>query len=547
MTSGLPHLALALDTVRVHNAESGGEPQLLVGGSIAAHVPAAVLPASAVPASVVPGSVVPASVELVGSRLVLHADVEIDGDRWSAYIPLLTSRWGGPRVAPPSGEYRLRIMGTDAAVLTSATSTTPPQEPTLVAGVCLIEFSSAASNPVGATDATSGGPSDALTVTFSAPLTASERGPAQQARLEAQYHASKPTPLNAVFFESFYGQNASCNPRALDREIARTHPSVTRYWSVVDASVEVPAGGIALIEGSEEWWRVRAGARLLVVNDWLRKRFRRRAHQTVLQTWHGTPLKRIALTRRGLRPRAALATLRERARWDILLSQNTYSTHFFRTAYAFAHPWEEGYPRNDVLAGDAGAERGLELRDRLGVPRDATVVLYAPTWRDDHPEEVDQLDVAAFARELGPGYFTLIRGHSRTLRAAQDVHAANVLDVTSYPDVADLFLVADALVTDYSSAMFDFTVTGKPIYFFTPDLDRYRDEVRGFYFDLLAVSPGPVSESAEDLVANLRSPDAARERFAHRYAAWVARFNSLDDGHASERVVRRLEAHGAIG
>jgi CDP-glycerol glycerophosphotransferase len=536
MTSGLPQTALTLDTVTVHAPESD-DPQLELSGTVHRD------PAPGTPAghaeqaghdeqtehSEPAGQ---ATLTLVGPRLSLHAPVVVDSDRWSARIPLRTSRWGGPRLAPPSGLYRVEVSLVDVAWLATATSTTLALEPVIVPGLCVVSVTAAATGAA---------------IEFSAPLTASERGPAQQARLEATYRASTPTPLNAVFFESFYGQNASCNPRAIDREFAASHPTVARYWSVADASVEVPEGAIALIDGSEEWWRIRAAARLLVVNDWLRRRFRRREHQTVLQTWHGTPLKRIALTRRGLRPRPALATLLERARWDILLSQNTYSSRVFRTAYAFARPWEEGYPRNDVLVGDVGAQRAAQLRDRLGVPRDATVVLYAPTWRDDHPEEVDQLDVAAFARELGPGYFTLIRGHSRTLRAADDVHAANVLDVTSYPDASDLFLVADALVTDYSSVMFDFTVTGKPLYFFTPDLDRYRDELRGFYFDLLAVSPGPVTQTAADLIAHLRSPEQARESFAHRYAAWAARFNAHDDGHAAERVVRRLVERGAIG
>jgi CDP-glycerol glycerophosphotransferase len=522
MTPALPHGALALDTALVNTLDSG-EPQLQFGGTLS-------------------DAAAPAALELVGPRLSLRADVVVKGERWSASIPLPTSRWGGPRLAPPSGRYRLRISGVDAAELTTATSptwasSTQTTEPTLVPGLCVVSFAAA----------TSSSASSDFTVEFSAPLTTNERGPAQQARLEATYRKARPTPLNAVFFESFYGQNASCNPLAIDREIAAAHPTVARYWSVADASVEVPDGAIALIDGSEEWWRIRAGARLLVVNDWLRKRFMRRTHQTVLQTWHGTPLKRIALTRRGLRPRAALATLRERARWDILLSQNTYSSRILRTAYAFARPWELGYPRNDVLVGDVGADRAAALRARLGVPHDATVVLYAPTWRDDHPEEVDQLDVAAFAAELGDGFFTLIRGHSRTLRAAGDVHGANVLDVTSYPDASDLFLVADALVTDYSSVMFDFTVTGKPLYFYTPDLDRYRDELRGFYFDLLAVSPGPVSQTPADLIGHLRAPDEARAKFAHRYAAWAARFNAHDDGHAAARVVQRLVERGAIG
>ena len=165
------------------------------------------------------------------------------------------------------------------------------------------------------------------------------------------------TPLeDAVFFESFYGQSASDNPLGIDRALAAARPQTTRYWSVVDGSVAVPDGGIRIVEGSREWWRARRTARVLVVNDWLRKRYRRRPGQHVLQTWHGTMLKRLALDRAGVGLRTRIAVRRERARWDALLSQNAYSTKIFRSAYAMRDPiWEEGYPRNDVLQLDPAA------------------------------------------------------------------------------------------------------------------------------------------------------------------------------------------------
>ena len=467
----------------------------------------------------------PGALELVGSRLRLPAsidgagDTDAAGDGWHATIPLLASRWAGPLLAPPSGNYRLGVHIDDRLEV---------PEPHLVPGLFRISF--VATN-------------DELTVVFTPPLTDDELGPAQQARLEAEYRASHPEPINAVFFESFYGQNASCNPLAIDQAIAAARPDIVRYWGVADASVEVPPGAIAVVESSEEWWRVRAAARLIVINDWLRNRYRKRHHQKVLQTWHGTMLKKLALTRarQGLRP--ALATLRERSRWDILLSQNGYATRIFRRAYAYFGPiWNEGYPRDDALfSGDAAA-----VRTKLGIPHDVRVLLYAPTWRDDRPDHVDHLDVSRFMKKLGPEYVTLIRGHSRTLQPGEDVRAGGVLDVTSYPDVSELFLVADALVTDYSSVMFDFSVTGKPIYFFTPDLDHYREVLRGFYFDLLPVAPGPVVQTADELVALVQNPDAVQAEYAKRYAAWRERFNPRDDGHAAERVVARLIREGAL-
>jgi CDP-glycerol glycerophosphotransferase len=254
-------------------------------------------------------------------------------------------------------------------------------------------------------------------------------------------------------------------------------------------------------------------------------------------------LKKLALSRARLGLRPALATLLERGRWDILLAQNPYSQGVFRRAYAYTGAiWQEGYPRDDLLVtGDAAA-----VRARLGIPQDTTVLLYAPTWRDDRPDHVDHLDVAAFASQLGDGYVTLIRGHSRTLLPGEDVHAPNVLDVTGYPDVSELFLAADALITDYSSVMFDFTVTGKPVFFFTPDLDHYRQKLRGFYFDLIPVAPGPVVSSVEQLVSLVRDRAVVQERYAEKYRAWRERFNPRDDGHAAERVVARLFAEGVL-
>jgi CDP-glycerol glycerophosphotransferase len=504
----------------------------LKGGSVtAAATPASnvvdsiVVTEDAVPKLVLSGEGSLSSIALVGARLRLTGTLSAEGTRWTATVPLLSSRWSGPALPPPSGGYQLRLVGADGHPV--ELRVTAALTPVLRAGLFRVTMQAK---------------ENAVILDFAAPLGDSERGAAQQKRLEAGYRAFSGPAANAIFFESYFAQNVSSNPRGIDRALARLRPDVTRYWSVVDASVEVPDGATAVIEGSKAWWQARASARVLIVNDWLRKRYRKRRGQKVLQTWHGTPLKRIALDRPGVRPLAAIATHREKSRWDLMLAQNQFSADTFRSAYAFRGPiWQEGYPRDDVLlTGDAVA-----IRNRLGIAAGATVILYAPTWRDDRPGKVDLLDVASFGKELGPDFVTLIRGHSRTLGPGTDVVATGVVDVTSYPDISELFLVADVLVTDYSSVMFDFTVTGKPVYFFTPDLEHYRDQLRGFYFDLLAEAPGPVLTEPAELIARLRSPDPAE--FAERYAAWQKRFNPSDDGHAGERIVQRLIAEGLLG
>ena len=113
------------------------------------------------------------------------------------------------------------------------------------------------------------------------------------------------------------------------------------------------------------------------------------------------------------------------------------------------------------------------------------------------------------------------------------------------PETSQLLLAADALITDYSSVMFDFSVTGKPMYFLVPDLDHYRGKLRGFYFDLAARAPGPLVRTQGDLVAAL-AEDGHEERYAARYAAWRAQFNTRDDGRAAERVVARILDQGYV-
>ncbi|GAA4767069.1 CDP-glycerol glycerophosphotransferase family protein [Microbacterium gilvum] len=452
----------------------------------------------------------PASAVLEGARVRVPARMTGRGRTWKARFPLTAARWGGEELPLPSGEYRVSIDGVDVA-------TTLPVRllPGLRAGL-------------------EGG-----RLRVGPPVDPVYDEPEAQGALERRY-ISHTAPLeDAVFFESFYGRNASCNPLAIDRELARRAPQVVRYWSVVDLSVAVPDGAVAVVEGSPEWWRARSVSRLLVVNDWLRRTFARRPGQRVVQTWHGTPLKRLALHRRGFAPRRWGAIVKESRRWDVLLAQNPYAAGILSRAYAFLRRpvWVEGYPRNDALVtGDAAA-----VRRRLGIREGERVVLYAPTWRDDRERIVDFLDPARLAVDADA--VVLVRGHSRTLIPGHDLEGPRVIDVTAYPDTAELLLAADELVTDYSSIMFDFSVTGKPMYFLAPDLEHYRGELRGFYFDLERRAPGPVVRNVEELIAALAADPSA---YAGRYEAWRRRFNAREDGRAAERVVARLLDQGMI-
>lgn len=457
------------------------------------------------------------SVQLVGARRAVEGVVSSSSTGVQVRFPLLVAQWGVSGLALPSGEYRLAAGGC-AAALTPATLRHR------------LFHAEARFGPAG------------LVVRISPPLAPGERRPIPHRDHRQVFFRGRTRAENAVYFESFYGRSASDNPAAIDRALATLRPDVTRYWSVADRSLTVPDGATPIVEGSAEWWRVRAEARVYVINDWLRWTFYRRPYQHVLQTWHGTPLKRLALDRRRVSLRMRSAVFRQQARWDALLTQSPYSSAVLRHAYGVRCPiWELGYPRNDVLARPALAEA---IRAKVGLPSGCRIVLYAPTWRDDRREMIDHLDVAGFAAALPSDHMLLVRGHSRTLAHGANRYGERLIDVTTYPDMAELMLVTDVLVTDYSSVMFDFTATGKPMIFYTPDLDYYGDELRGFYFDLAQDAPGPIVTTPAELLDAVTALDHLADEYATPYTHWQAKFNPADDGRAGERAVRRMIDEG---
>lgn len=474
------------------------------------------------------GDLAGATLVLTGPRQDLDVLLTVDGDRFEAFAPLLISAWGGPELPPQTGSYVLRGRTPEGAWFrVGAASALLQRTPLRTMGKWL-------KLRVGVTAGRR------VSCLLSAPLEDALVGDYQQARLKAEYHEMTFDPEEAIYFESFNGRSATCNTFALDREVARRFPDMRRYWGVLDLSVAVPEGAIPVLKGTHEWWRARSTCRYVIVNEWIRQKFKHQPFQVVLQTWHGSMFKRIGLDRPNFSKDEQKFLSLERVKWDILLSQNAHSTDIFRSAYAWEKPiWEEGYPRNDAMSTDSGnATRAL-----LGIRDDQVAVLYAPTWRDDHEETlVDFLDLPEMASQLGDGYVILLRGHSRTLRTGGNVRVPGVIDVTSYPHVTDLFLAADAMITDYSSVMFDYSVTGRPMVFFVPDLAQYRDQTRGVYFDLEELAPGPVVSTHEAVVAAIRSMDADAPAYAERYAAWQQKFNAHDDGHSAERVIDRLFA-----
>lgn len=343
-----------------------------------------------------------------------------------------------------------------------------------------------------------------------------------------------------VLFVTFGGNQVSDSPLDICLELQKSLPGLRLIWAVKDRSQSVPEGTERVIVGTTAWFNALAKSRYIVSNNNLPFYFRKSSGQIYLQTWHGTPLKQIGkdILENNLSAAYNNAMAREAKYWDYLISQNSYSSLIFPRAFGFAgRILEHGYPRNDRLA-KVSETRRQEIRKSLGISnREEKVVLYAPTWRDTAKDEegkwasVNNLDASLIPHP----FRVLYRGHSNTLESERRLEAG-VIDVTNYPDVAELFMVADVLITDYSSVMFDFSVTGKPIIFLCPDIKGY-EETRGFYFDFAKLAPGPIVDTSEGVAEALANLDKLVNDYAPKYKSWRKTFNSLEDGKASARVV----------
>jgi len=432
------------------------------------------------------------------------------------------------------GLYRLVAVGADGEVLTEAIAATElaeqlPLRTPLETLNLRVERSTAGR----------------LQFRVEAPKLDAEHGAVNQARHIATFRSSDHEVVECVYYESFNGRSVGDNTLAIARELSARRPDLPQYWAVADRSVEIPDSATPLLIHSARWWDLLASARYVVTNNWLAGASVRRPYQTVLQAWHGTPLKTLGIDRFEADEPAKVVRMREMTSiWDMLLSQNPYSTDIFRRCYVYDGPvLEVGYPRNDVLSAGLPDADLADLRAELGIVAGQRVVLYMPTWREDTKQLFAELDHDDLVHRLGGEWSLLVRGHTNTQKHGRTVSGSSVVDVTMYPDPAALYLLADVLITDYSSVMFDYSITGKPMIFFTPDLEQYETSLRGTYFSLPRKAPGPLVKTTEEVAEAMLALDDVRSRYAARYARWRADFNPWDDGRAAVRTVDALLEH----
>jgi CDP-glycerol glycerophosphotransferase len=474
------------------------------------------------------------------------AAMSVGSARFEATIPLRNDPWQLGENALPSGSYRLECIEEIGYADRAEVAVHVEQQ---VIDNFPVQFATATlRGQLGLTD------DDGLEIQLEPPLTDSERGARQQERLQLALRGRLNNPdyeFGSILLRSYCGEIAACNPLAVHRELRRRSTAHTIYWAVKDRSVQVPEGGIPVIHESAEWYRLLHDAHFYLDNMHQPLYHRKPPHQIQIQTFHGYPFKQMGLshwTWQG-RDKVHIQSYLDRAKdWDYLVSPATYGTKALCEEFGFeGKVLEIGYPRNDVLLSPEAPQIANLVRTRLGIRPDQTVILYGPMFReiaqnDFKASMVDFLDIARLSSALGDAYVILVRGHAFNaahVEARVGSHGS-LIDVTEYPDIADLCLASDAAILDYSSLRFDYALTGKPMIFMVPDLEQYQETSRSSLFAYEPTAPGPLVRTTNEVVAAAGDLPAVRRDYAEAYQTFRAEFLDLDDGHAAERLVDQV-------
>lgn len=371
-----------------------------------------------------------------------------------------------------------------------------------------------------------------------------------------------PIKKRLVMFESFNGKDVNDNPAAIYRALVKADRQYrqTAYFSVKPgeyAALHAKYPEVHLIKRfTPRWVWLMARAEYWVLNSRLPNWWHANRRTTTIQTWHGTPLKKLGTDiqtvaipgRTTAQYHADFVTAANR--WDYLIAPNQYSLDIFKRAFGYRGRFLPiGYPRNDVLYTHDEPADLAQLRARLLPGVTGPVVTYAPTWRDDAAVRPGvyrfdlPFDLGDFFRHVPATTHLIIRPHYLVKNQVDIRGYEDRVSVLAETDIAELYLISDLLITDYSSVMFDYANLQRPQLFFAYDLAHYRDQLRGFYFQYDAQSlPGPLVTTAPAFYHQLDQwaehggfPDHAQQQ-----AAFYRRFCEWESGHASDQVAQLI-------
>lgn len=391
--------------------------------------------------------------------------------------------------------------------------------------------------------------------------------------------SSIPVDPKVVVFSCFMGRSFADSPRAIYEAMCADErfDDFELWWifreGKVDEFRDDPRLSRAHIvqRSTDEYQRVLARAKYWIFNARCPEYVHPKPEQVYVQCWHGTPLKRLGYdvvieTSNALNTSLELAKRFEMdsAKWDYLISPSPFTSQHLADAFGLPEDrrpsvvLEVGYPRNDRIARACETPESLSsaksaIMAELGVPQGRKLLLYAPTWRDNEYKpgvgytQDTLIDFDALQGALGDEWCVLFRPHYYIANSFDfDRYGDFVFNAASVPDINDLYIIADALMTDYSSVFFDYSITKRPLIFYWPDYEYYDGHVRGFYFDPHTI-PGPKCTTTEEVITAVKELDGWFDTYGADYEEFRAEFVPKDDGHAAERAIERIFADDLAG
>lgn len=368
-----------------------------------------------------------------------------------------------------------------------------------------------------------------------------------------------PVDDKLVIFISFHGRGYSDNPRAIFEQM-RQDPNWKGYrfiWFIKHHKQKnIQIKGAEIKEYfSLSYFYYLSRAKIWVVNCKLPLYICKKENQIYLQTWHGTPLKRLAhdidvsedttFYRSGVSYEQMCHSYDvDVARYNFMISPNAFCTSVFPHAFGIDPKKlvETGYPRNDFIA-NVTKDEISSIKKRMNLPLDKKVILYAPTWRDNSYVAAGytfelKADFHLWKEILGSDYIVLFKPHYLIINHYQNDASLQgfLYNIPAEAEINELYVISDVLITDYSSVFFDYAILKRPMYFYMYDLESYASDLRGFYMDITKELPGKIYRDEKQLCEDIKNGvyDASHLKEFHD------RFNNLDDGQASKRISKLL-------
>jgi CDP-glycerol glycerophosphotransferase len=378
-----------------------------------------------------------------------------------------------------------------------------------------------------------------------------------------KYYRSEKVSNKIIIFESYMGRSYACSPKAIYEELLKNnkYKEYTFVWAFQEPdnykkNIKLK-NAIIIKYGSNDYYRYYSKAKYWITNSRLPEQIRKKPEQIYLQCWHGTPLKRlghdiIAETKNALNTKKEMITKydNDAKKYTYMLSPSKFCTEKFASAFNLNQFHkediiiEEGYPRNDFLYNYKESDI-RRVKKQLNIPKNKKVILYAPTWRDDqHITGVGytyktEVNFDYLKEKLEDDYVILFRAHYFIANSFDfEKYGDFIYDVSKIDDINELYIISDILITDYSSVFFDYANLKRPMIFFMYDLEYYEKQLRGFYIYLKEL-PGDIITEEKDIVNILNNIEKYNKKHAKTYEKFNKKFNYLDDGQVSKRVIHK--------